>query len=105
MRRLRLRPLALVLTLVLTSAAARGEQITLARDGKTSYVIVVDDNATAAEKHAARDLRDDLQQVTGATFEVQGDAPKIIVGPSKLAHQLLPQQNWESLGTDGIVMK
>jgi uncharacterized protein DUF4838/glycosyl hydrolase family 67 len=40
----------------------------LAQDGKTEYVIIQNANASAAEKFAARELRDFLEKVTGAKF-------------------------------------
>jgi hypothetical protein len=94
--------------LLLSATVAHADSITLAADGKTNYTIVTGSDATPAEKTAARDLADHLKGITGATFPVSnqpGDGPKLIVGPSDLAKKLLPNQNWDALGSDGIVIK
>ncbi len=91
----------------LIPAVAQADPITLAQDGKTNYTIVIANDATAPEKNAANDLADHLEKITGAKFEVKSDSdgPKIVVGPSALAKKLLPDVNWDALGTDGIVIK
>jgi hypothetical protein len=94
--------------LLLGAVAAHADPITLAQDGKTDYTIVTGSDAIPAEKTAARDLANHLKQITGATFAVSsdaGDGPKIVVGQSDLAKKLLPNQNWDSFGSDGIVIK
>lgn len=85
--------------------------LNLARDGKTTYVIALADDAIPAEKTAAQQLQKYLQQVTGALFPIQSevelndDTPQIMVGAGNRAKALLPNQNWGSLGSDGIVIK
>src|SRR5436190_11835152 len=95
-----------------TSCLASAATLNLATDGKTSYLIVVANDAIPAEKTAARELQDYLKQVTGATLEIVnesdlagGEAPQILVGQTKLTKQLLPDVKWESLQHDGIVIK
>ncbi len=65
---------------------------TLARNGATRTVIVIDPAATATEAYAARELASCLQQITGATFQIRTNisapAHAIIVGPGKAAEAL-----------------
>ncbi len=70
---------------VLTAAA---EPLTLARDGKTEYVIVTADDATPVDRYAAKQLALYLQPMTGADFavvpaaELASDQPALFVGLS-----------------------
>lgn len=84
----------------------------LAQEGKSAYVIVVADDAIPAENTAARELHDHLKQVTGADLPVLresdlagADGPRILVGQTKLARQMLPDVKCDALGYDGIVIK
>src|SRR5699024_4493255 len=94
-------------------ATARGAALTLADHGKTQYTIVVAEDAIAAEKTAARQLQKYLQQVTGAAFAIKSakdvdadaDAPWILIGAGRQVKKRLPDQNWDALGTEGIVIK
>lgn len=53
---------------------ATEEDLTLVRDGRALAAIVVEKDATAAEQRAASELRDHIQQMSGATLAVAGDA-------------------------------
>lgn len=83
----------------------------LAQNGKTHYVIALANDAIPAEKTAAEQLQQYLQQVTGAQFfiepetSVKAGTPQILVGDGARVKALLPHQDWDSLGTDGIVIK
>ncbi|HPM84840.1 MAG TPA: alpha-glucuronidase family glycosyl hydrolase, partial [Candidatus Anammoximicrobium sp.] len=82
----------------------------LAAGGRTSYSIVLDPDATTAEKHAAEELAVFLKQVTGADFPVQATAqtpagPLLVVGPGRVASAVAPNVNLESLEPDGIVIE
>ena len=85
--------------------------VRLAENGKTAYVIALADDAIPAEKTAADQLQQYLQQITGAQFSIEpetavtADAPQILVGAGTRVKVLLPKQDWESLGADGIVIK
>jgi hypothetical protein len=65
---------------------------TLARNGATRTVIIVDPAATAPELYAARQLATNLEQITGATFELRTNsaAPSraIVVGQGQAAARL-----------------
>lgn len=104
--------LIVFISLFLPSCAmAQNGTLRLAEDHKTSYVIALANDAIPAEKTAAGQLQKYLQEVTGATFniqpedEVEADAPQILVGAGERVKVLLPQLDWKSLGTDGIVIK
>jgi hypothetical protein len=82
----------------------------LAADGKTHYTIVVDPDALAAEKHAAKELAAFLKQVTGADFPVMTTAeppagPLLLVGAGRAARQVAPGVSLEGLKPDGIVIE
>src|SRR5206468_2271269 len=86
--------------------------VELARDGKSGYAIVVADDAIAPEKTAARELQEHLKQVTGAELPIVtesdlagGDAPRILIGQTKMTRGLLPDLKWDTLAQDGIVLR
>ena len=91
--------------------ATPSSMLTLAQDGQTKYSIVVAADAIPSEKTAAAQLQDHLQKITGANFAIKSEAeagtdgPQILIGASPRVKRLLPAQNWNSLGHDGIVVK
>jgi len=91
--------------------AAADAGMCLARDGKSDYVIVLSAAPEAAERTAAAELRDHLQQSTGARLEirsegdVKADQPQIVIGQAARARQLLPELDVKSLAPDAIVIK
>ena len=99
---------ALVAALSIASAASAAD---LARNGKTSYSIVISKDAVQPEKTAATELQSYLKQITSADFpirtesQVKPDAPQILVGPSQRLKKLAPDVNWPALGHDGIVIR
>src|SRR4051812_25588656 len=102
----------LVLACVIFCGSTARAAINIAREGKTTYVIVIGDDANDVAKYAAGQLQDYLKQVTAAQLSIVtesaiagGDAPKIIVGDTKLTRRLLPQFDENALGSDGIVIK
>ena len=68
----------------------------IAKDGKSDYVIVLPSDAIPAEKTAAKELQEHLKEITGATLEIRSEddtttlIPQILVGPSKRARQSMP---------------
>jgi hypothetical protein len=77
-----------------TSPAVASEELTIARDGKTPYVVVQPDQATEPEMLAIHELTEFLRRVTGATFPVvkesahSGNTPGIFIGWTKQATAL-----------------
>ncbi len=98
----------IALSMLITTAAAEPETITIAENGISKAVIVVDTKASEPEKHAAAELADFLQQVTGAKFEITNDAGKsksrLLVGPdaARLADAGF---STEGLGKEGLIIR
>jgi len=69
-----------------TSQGLATDRLTIADEGKTSYVVVQADQATDSEKFAIRELTNFLGRVTGASFPVvtesslSGNVPGVYVG-------------------------
>lgn len=65
-------------------------------------------DATAAEKHVAKELQDHLKQVTGEETAIghalMADRPNLLVGPgaAKLAVSDFSVEEW---GTDGLLLR
>jgi hypothetical protein len=94
-----------------THVFAQNNVLSFAQNGKSSYVIALASDAIPAEKTAAEQFQKYFQQVTGASIsikqenEVAGDAPQVLIGAGARVKVLLPNQDWKSLGSDGIVIK
>lgn len=91
-----------------TSKEARGRDVALAREGRTTCTIVVPENAIAFEQLAARELADYLEQVTGSRPPVvhgPSEGTNIHLGRSPRVSALVPDIDFDLLGTDGIVMR
>ena len=107
----RLRSIVLAASSFSAVAAAATDGLTLARDGKSEYVIVVPDTLAPVEKTAADELRDHLASVTGATLPVVAEAaapfgaPRVVVGHGPLTKELLPDLDVRKLAPDAIVIK
>jgi hypothetical protein len=88
--------------------AAKGQAVTIAQEGAAKAVIVVAEDATEPERHAATELADFLRQITGAAFEISGPPAagksRLLVGPgaAKLA---AADFSTDGLGADGIVIR
>ena len=102
-------PRALLLTLLLCCLLGQPAwALTLAQQGQTDAVIVVAEQATPAEKHAADELAHFLHQITGADFAIASQAPAdtlcLLVGPDA-ARQAEPGFPTDTLGPDAIRIK
>ena len=102
------RQISCVFVLIVLQAALTLSAVTISQDGQGKAVIVIASDAPAPEQHAAKELAAFLGQITGATFELTGqakpDASCIFVGPAaaKLADA---QFSTEGLDAEGIVIK
>ncbi|MBL7186938.1 MAG: hypothetical protein ISS70_11520 [Phycisphaerae bacterium] len=88
--------------------AVKDNTIAISRNGATKAVIVVAADAAEPERHAAAELADFLQQITGAKFEIE-PAPaegksRLLIGPgaAKLAQA---DFSTDGLGADGIIIR
>ena len=83
----------------------------LISEGKSDYVISLAHDAIPAERTAAIQLQEYLHLATGVSLRVvnentlSADRPQIFIGAGKRVKNLLPDENWNALGTDGIVIK
>lgn len=62
----------------LKPAGKKGPKLTLARDGKTEYKIIIAAKATTQDKKAADDLAYFLKEMTGAAFVIADDSNKSV---------------------------
>lgn len=101
--------IALLLTVAFTSCISNASALTIARNAKPKAVIVLAQDASESERHAAAELSAFLTQITGAKFQTSAAAPskniaRILVGPGA-AKQTDPDFTTEGLGADGIVIR
>ncbi|HMM18489.1 MAG TPA: hypothetical protein PKC47_13345, partial [Petrimonas sp.] len=81
----------------------------LAEGGKANYFIVIPDEPTPVEIASAQELKEYLDQISGADFvilkesESEKASPQIIVGDVGRIRKLLPELTIRSLPYDGIV--
>ena len=91
--------------------ASASDDLQLSRDGRSDYVIIIPENATAVDQTAAGELQEHLAQVTGATLPIRSteetpvDQPRIVLGDSPLTRKLLPGFDPAKLAPDAIVIK
>lgn len=97
--------LALILMALLPVAAY---PLTLAADGKAAIIILPADPAPA-EQTAAEELRDHLQQITGATFEVTKRpltrGSRILVGAGDEARRLVGEKLLGEMAADEFLVR
>ncbi len=107
--------IVLTLLLALSAAAARSaETLTLTRDGKTDYAVVVPENAAPVQVSAAAELAETLRKISGVPFPIKResevaagpDAKLLVIGPSETSKRLLGGEVDESaVPYDGIILK
>lgn len=101
---------------LLLSACASSGQTNLSKNGVTNYEIVTSSNATAAESHAAKELKGYLEQSTKAQFRIvdeksKGAGPAIYIGATEfatknnLSQTSLDSEEWaiKNVGKDLII--
>lgn len=96
---------------IITTCSVAQNKLTLSKNGKTDYIIVLPDKPTVVEQTAANELAEHLKAVTGANFSIQKETKanasksQILVGNSQRAKLILPNVNAAQLPYDGIVVK
>ncbi len=93
-------------TLIIPARAA----FTIATRGSAKTTILSSTNASPSEVKAAKELRETLEKISSASFELTTNATSpdknsIIVGNGDLARQFFPEIPFDQLGPDEIVMK
>ena len=100
--------ISMLLLIVGCSQTVKDDSALIAENGVAKAVIVIAEDASEPEQHAATELAEFLEQITGAEFEVVSppatDSPRLLIGAeaAKLAE---PDFSTEGLGTDGVVIR
>ncbi|MHC4241321.1 MAG: DUF4838 domain-containing protein [Planctomycetota bacterium] len=100
--------ISMLLLIVGCSQMVKDGSALIAENGVAKAVIVIAEDASEPEQHAAAELAEFLEQITGAEYEVVSppatDSPRLLIGAeaAKLAE---PDFSAEGLGTDGIVIR
>lgn len=101
---------AVAIAAILTGGMAMADMM-LAVDGTSEYVIVLSQAPTPVEQTAARELAEYLGKATGAVLpiiaedQVPANRPRLVVGDSALARQLVPGLHPEQLPHDTIFIQ
>jgi hypothetical protein len=103
---------AIIAALVLMTTAGNGTAaapLVLAEQGRSSYIIVIADNAPPAIRYAADELQKFVEQMSGAKLPIVGDGKppaedEILLGPSKRLRQVA-EVNLGGLGPEGYVIR
>jgi len=85
-------------------------RLNLSKDGKALVQIVVGKNAIESEKNAALELQKYLKKITSAHFEIisENDTSKdacIYIGGGEYVDRNCKDADFDSLGTDGIIIR
>jgi len=101
--------LLVVLSLVVgCEEAVKDDTLTIAENGVAKAVIVIAEDAGEPEQHAATELADFLEKITGAEFEVVippvVGRSRLLVGP-KAAKLAVPDFSTDGLDADGIIIR
>jgi hypothetical protein len=103
--------LMMLMTSRVVERVSHAGPLTLTSGGTTLFTIVRASDATSSELNAADQLQSYLEDVTGVTVPIAEEsavtvtAPQILVGAGARVKSLLPTQDWNALGHDGIVIK
>ena len=110
-----LRPLvtSIVLFLMVSgfNGCGNGKSFELARNGESSYAIILSTDASTSESHAAKELKHFVKMATGAELTIYSEnddraeeSNRIIIGRNKVAKKLLssgPPVKWDKLKEHG----
>jgi hypothetical protein len=101
--------IAAVCLCMFVSRASAGE-VVLAENGRSTYQIVVADDASPSTQHGAEELRSFLEQISGATLPIVSDrqpqtAHEIILGNNAHLQKLGVAIDFAALGEEGYVIR
>ena len=92
-----------------------GGGFTVAEKGKSPYVIVLADNPSPSERHAAQELQKFINLAAGAELPIIGEndalaqkSPRIMVGSGKISDALLAKGkpvDFKALGDEGFILR
>jgi hypothetical protein len=80
------------------------EDLTLVREGRALAIVTVEKEATAAEQRGARELRDHLEQLSGARLEIAGDATEKVEIRVAFDAKLGPEEYRLKTGTRQVLV-
>ena len=91
-------------------ATTANQPLTLLQQGQSKYQIIIDQNASPSETHAAEELRLHIQACTGVDLPISHDlptqdAPAIIIGLGKATQQLGITQTPDDLPNQACIIK
>lgn len=99
-----------VVVLCIFTIRARAGDLVLAENGKSSYQIVLADNASPSTKHGAEELQMFLEQISGAKLPMISDqqpqrSKEIILGDNAHLRKLGVTIDFAALGKEGYVIR
>src|SRR5579885_3183736 len=85
-------------------------QLRLVDGGKSSYSIVIAADASPAERHAASEFQRFIAEMSGARLPIVTDAenprgPLVLIGNSRALGSQRTEIPWDTLGSEGFVLK
>jgi hypothetical protein len=101
---------AVSLLATLGTFAPAAAEVAILRDGKSACRIVLEETASASEKHAAEELQSHFEASTGVKLPIvvgmpSENGPMIVVGRGKIAASLGVTPSDEQLGEQGFVLR
>ncbi|MCC6446789.1 MAG: DUF4838 domain-containing protein [Armatimonadetes bacterium] len=105
-------PLAVIGSLAVGQAIAAPQEasLTLAKNGKSPYRIVIAQDASAVERQAASELQSFLKQISGAKLPIITDDQRlgkyeIVLGRNRHLTALKTSVGWRKLGGEGFTLR
>jgi hypothetical protein len=104
----------LIAAAVALALGAGQKKIAIAEGGRSSYRIVLPENATRVEEYAARELRTFLKRISGAELPVVYESgerddvhsgPGIYIGRTRPAFEAVGATALDKLGREGFILK
>ncbi len=99
-----------VLLVLLSGVSQNLEAITISQNGKSDYSIVLGNNASLSEEHAAKELQKFLGEIGGCMIPIirenqDAAGPMILVGRSSRQRAVDNTIDFASLGNEGFVIR
>lgn len=90
-------------------ATSHAQPLLLAENGRSSYTIIIPQEASPSERYAAEELQRWLKESSGAELPIRTDADSmvqeaILLGRNRQVEQLHPAIDWSALGEEGYAM-
>jgi Domain of unknown function (DUF4838)/Glycosyl hydrolase family 67 N-terminus len=105
-----MRRFLIALLIILAPLSQAAEKLTLAKDGQSSYAIVLRENASPSEKRGAEEIQSFIEQLSSAKLPIVGDGqplPKsaILIGDTRHSGEFIGDKRRINLGDEGFVLK